>query len=72
MGIAGHCFAAAWRTADGQIWRADLAPWGAGGLFFRLSSALRPVLVGPRRCGLDSGRASRGFRVRRGADDGRG
>ena len=31
-----------------------------------------PVLVGSRRHGLDPGRASRGFRVRRGADDVRG
>ena len=30
--------------ADGQIGWADLAPWGAGGVFFRLSSALRTSL----------------------------
>jgi hypothetical protein len=65
-------FAAAWRTADAQIWRANLAARRAGRLFFRVSSAPRLLRVGVHRCGLDTGRASRGFRVRRGADNGRG
>ena len=42
--IAGHGFAAAWRTADGQIGRRISLRWGAGGFFFCLSPVLRPFL----------------------------